>query len=114
MKLGNDRIVIVTRTATGQVDERGNDVMVDSFTEVRWCSVTPGVAQESPDRAVPSISGLTVLAPPTAPLDIAAAVIYPATATGDPDAPWSGPRYEVKGDPGDWGACVQAHLERLR
>lgn len=113
MKLGNDRIVIVTRTASG-TDDRGNDVMVESFTEVRWCSVSPGVTSESMDRAVPTISGLTVLAPPAAPLDIAAAVIYPAAATGDPGTPWSGPRYEVQGDPGNWGTAVQAHLERQR
>lgn len=113
MKLGNDRIVIVTRTPSG-TDDRGNDVMVESFTEVRWCSVSPGVTSESMNRAVPTISGLTVLAPPGAPLDIAAAVIYPAFATGDPAVPWSGRRYEVVGDPGDWGMAMQAHLERLR
>lgn len=112
MKLGNDRIVIVTRTASG-TDDRGNDVMVESFTEVRWCSVSPGVTSESMDRAVPTISGLTVLAPPAAPLDIAAAVIWPAFATGG-DPAWSGPRYEVVGDPGNWGTAVQVHLERQR
>lgn len=113
MKLGNDTIVVVTRTATGQ-DERGNDLLTDSFTEVRWCQVAPGVSQESPNRAVPTLSGLDVLAPPTAPLDIAAAVIYPAAANDDPDEPWTGPRYEVQGDVGDWGTALQAHLERLR
>lgn len=114
VKLGNDTIVVVTRTPSGQEDDWGNPVLVDSYLPVRWCQVSPATSSESPDRAVPTISGLTVLAPPSTPLGAVDAVIWPATATEDPDNPWTGPRYEVVGDPGDWGTAVQAHLQRSR
>lgn len=113
MKLGNDTIVVVTQTPTGEEDARGNPVLAASYTMVRWCQVSPGVSQEAGDRSTPTISGLDVLAPPKTTIGATAEVIYPATATGS-DPPWSGPRFEVVGDPGNWGTALQFHLERAR
>jgi hypothetical protein len=113
VKLGNDRLVLVHRTPTGQRDRYGKPIMVETFTLVRWCSVTPETSTEPGDQSAPQIKGLLALAPPGTAFDSADAVIYPPTADDDdPAVPWTGPEYEVTGDPGVWGRCVQAHLER--
>lgn len=115
MKLGNDTIVLVARTPTGERDSRGNEITTEVFTEVRWCSVTPGTSSESSDQSVPRVKGLQVLAPrgPADQLQAVDAVIYPPAAQSDPEQPWTGPRYEVAGDVGLWDEAVQAQLERL-
>jgi hypothetical protein len=110
VKLGNDTIVVVTRQQTG-IDRYHNPVMQDVYTEVRWCSVTPSASTEPGDQSAPRLQGLDLLAPPSTVMDSTSRVIFPATATqGDP--PWTGPRYEVDGDVGQWGTAVQAHLVR--
>lgn len=113
MKLGNDMIVVVDQEPTGDEDAYGNAIMAPAYTEVRWCQVTPGTSQEAGDRSVPTISGLTVLAPPSTVIKATSEVIWPATATGG-DPAWSGPTYQVVGDPGQWRTALQVHLERLR
>lgn len=112
VKLGDDTIVLVSREPTGQTDRYGNDVLAGAFAEVPWCLVTPATSSEPGDQSSPRIVGLDLLAPPGTPVDAADAVIFPASATGDPKQPWAGPRYEVDGDVGVWEDCVQARLSR--
>jgi hypothetical protein len=114
VKLGDDTIVLVDREPTGQRDRYGNDVLAPSYTAVEWCLVTPGTSTEPGDQSSARITGLDVLAPrgPADQLDAVDAVIYPATATGDPEQPWAGPQYEVDGDVGVWEDAVQARLTR--
>lgn len=112
MKLGDHTIVLVGRAPTGQTDRYGQDVLVDTYTAVEWCLVTPGGSTEPADQSSARLSGLDLLAPAGTPVDAADAVIWPATATDNPDQPWTGPRYEVDGDVGDWGELIQARLTR--
>ncbi len=112
MKLGNDTIVLVTRELTGERDRYGSDVVRDVYSEWRWCLVTPTTATEPEGQTAARVTGLQVLAPRRVPLSAAAAVIWPATATTDPDKPWDGPSYEVDGDVGDWRTYQQAQLTR--
>lgn len=112
MKLGNHTIVLLSREATGQRDRYNAPILRDVYSEHRWCSVTPTSSSEPGDQSAPRVQGLQLLAPKGTPLDAAAAVIWPATATDNPDAPWTGPRYEVIGDVGIWDHCVQAELSR--
>lgn len=112
VKLGDQTIVLVTREPTGDVDRYGNDVVADAYAAVEFCLVTPGQSTEPGDQSSARVAGLDLLAPPGTPIDAAQAVIYPATATGDPQAPYTGPRWEVDGDAGFWEDSVQAHLTR--
>jgi hypothetical protein len=78
----------------------GNDRIVDA-----------GRVDRAGDQSAPRLQGLNLLAPPATVMDSSSRVIYPATATGG-DPPWTGPRYEVDGDVGQWSTAVQAHLIR--
>jgi hypothetical protein len=112
VKLGDHTIVLVAREPSGQRDAYGNDILTDVFTEHPWCLVTPTLMQEPAERTRARISGLQLLAPAGVPIAAADAVIWPPTATGDPAAPFTGPRYEVDGDVGDWGDFLEARLTR--
>lgn len=113
MKLGDDTIVLVLREPTGARDRYGQGVLRDVYLQVDWCLVTPTGSAEAEDQSTAKVTGLQLLAAPGTPIGAAAAVIWPPTATDDPNQPWSGPRYEVDGDVGDWGELLQAQLRKV-
>lgn len=114
MKLGNDTIALVVEVATGQRDRLNNPVLKDVVTEHRWCLVTPDGSSEAEDQTVAKVTGLQLLAPRGVPVTYAKQVIFPFTKTvvgGEPV--YSGPRYQVDGDVGDWGDTLQARLTKV-
>lgn len=114
IKLGDHTVVVQRQVRQGtDTDDYGNPVLAPQWRELRWCQFSPTRASEGNDRSAPAISGATLLAPPQSAADLEAAdvILYPFTR--QPDGAYTGRRWEVLGEVGQWDEAVECQLRRL-
>lgn len=112
VKLGEDVVVLESVTEDwGNRDDFGNPAKVATYTELRWCQLTPTRSSESDERTTPTISGATLLAPPMTGIQITSAdvILTDWTKTGET---YTGRRWQVDGEIGEWPDCVEVQLRR--
>jgi len=121
MPLGEDTIGLRTQQPTGERDRWNGQITAPVDQLVRLCLVTPGRATEDESGRAARIAGAHLLAPPTdehgqrLPLASDAQVLWPVTSsTRDADGHLhlDGTLWQVDGDVGDWGDCLEAQLTR--
>jgi len=121
MPLGEDTIGLRTQQPTGERDRWNGRVTVPADQLVRLCLVTPGRTGEDESGRAARIAGAHLLAPPTdengvrLQLDSDAEVLWPVTSsTTDADGRLrlEGTVWEIDGDVGDWGDCLEVQLTR--
>lgn len=92
MSIRGETVTVITRTKTGGLDAKGNDVYEDTPVDVSGAVVWPRGSTEQIQRQDQVSTGLTVLLPASSPVKPTA--ISRMIVRGD--------TYEVDGNPGDW------------
>lgn len=87
-----ETVTIITRTKTGALDAKGNDLYGETPVDVSGAVVWPTGSTETLQRQDQVTTGLTVLLPTSAPVTVTA--ISAMLVRGE--------RYEVQGNPSDW------------
>lgn len=115
MKLGDETVLLLHQVEdqTNVNPNTGAAAVVEVPTEIEFCAFTPARASEDQSRTGPAISGATLLAPPGTGARIATAdaILHPYTRL--PDGTYTGKRWEIVGEVGDWDECVEVQLRRL-
>lgn len=115
MKLGDDTVLLlhVVEDFGNRDPDTGAPARSEVPTEIDYCSITPARPSEDQSRTGPAISGSTLLAPEGTGTQIATAdaILYPFTKL--PDGTYTGRRWEIVGEVGDWEDCVEVLLRRL-
>jgi hypothetical protein len=114
VKLGDHTVVLEKNVDDwDNHDEYGNPTRGKVFREIRWCQLTPTRSSEDQSRTSPSISGATLMAPPSTARDIETSNVIISHWTKLPDGTYSGRRWEVLGEVGQWDISVEVQLRRL-
>jgi hypothetical protein len=115
-KLGDHIVVLEQDAPTGAEDEYGNAVSGKTWLEVHWSQITPAYSTEPTNRNSPSVVGMNWLAPPEWANRIMAAdrVLWPWTRVNMPDGSveYTGRRWDVIGEIGQWDEAVEVQLGR--
>lgn len=117
--IGEDTIGLRTQQITGQ-DRWNNDITGPVDQLVPRCLVTPTRATEDEAGRAARVAGAALLAPPLdqngqpVPLTSDAVVLWPVTSSAlvDGALKLEGTAWQVVGDVGDWGDCLEVQLTR--
>jgi hypothetical protein len=120
MPMGEDTIGLRTLQPGGR--DRWNNEVTDPVDQlVRLCLVTPTRSTEDESGRAARVAGASLLAPPTdeygvrLPLASDSVVLWPVTSVtrdGDGVLHLDGALWQVDGDVGNWGDCLEAQLTR--
>ena len=117
IKLGDDVVVLEKNVSDwNQRDDYGNPAKGKVYRELRWCLLTPARSSEPFDRGSPAVTGANLLVPPTdrqLPLDIEAADAIISHWTRAADGTYTGRRWEILGEVGQWEEALECLLRRL-
>jgi hypothetical protein len=114
VKLGDHTVVLEKSVEDWEnTDDYGNPTKGKVFREIRWCLLTPARSSEDQSRTSPSISGANLIAPPSTARDIETSNVIISHWTKNPDGTYSGRRWEVLGEVGQWDLVVEVLLRRL-
>lgn len=115
MKLGDDTVLLLHLVADSSTrnPDTGAPITTEVPTEIEYCSITPAKPSEDQTRTGPAITGSTLYAPAGTGTAIATAdaILFPYTRL--PDGSYTGRRWEIVGEVGDWEECVEVGLRRL-
>ena len=114
LKPGADTVVLKkAQDHATDTDDYGNPTRGYVYREIRWCLVTPARSSEPFVRNSPSITGSNLIAPPGTARDIESADEILTHWTKHPDGTYTGRRWEILGEVGDWSESVECLLRRL-
>jgi len=103
---GWDEVAVTVERSAG-TDRYGNQLPGGTSHRIDGCLIAPRSSEERTDRQATVITGRSLYAPPGADLRSQDVVVF--SASPQP----SDPRWQVDGEPGDWGVGLEAVLTRV-